>query len=74
MCNVKLDFPGFDETEVLNWVFKAYQFFYYYANPDNHQLTIVIVYLEKYVIPWYQMITRNNPFHSWIAFTYALEL
>lgn len=28
--NVKLDFPCFDGTEVLQWIFKAEQFFNYY--------------------------------------------
>ncbi|XP_058751457.1 uncharacterized protein LOC131624517 [Vicia villosa] len=72
--NVKLDFPRFDGTEVLNWIFKVEQFFDYYSTPDNQRLTIAAVHLDKDVVPWYQMITRNNPFRSWGAFTRALEL
>jgi len=26
------------------------------------------------VIPWFQMIAKNNPFESWICFTRSLEL
>jgi len=30
--------------------------------------------MEAEVIPWFQMIAKNNPFQSWIDFTRALEL
>jgi hypothetical protein len=71
--NVKLDFPRFDGTDVLQWIFKAEQFFNYYATPDDQRLTISSIHLDKGVVPWYQMLVRNQPFHSWIAFTRALE-
>ncbi|MCH95963.1 hypothetical protein A2U01_0016946, partial [Trifolium medium] len=72
--NVKLDFPRFDGSEVLNWIFKAEQFFEYYSTPDVHRLTIAAVHMEKDAVPWFQMMARNNPFQSWAAFTRALEL
>jgi hypothetical protein len=71
--NVKLDFPRFDGTDVLQWIFKAEQFFNYYATPDDQRLTIASIHLDKGVVPWYHMLVRNQPFHSWIAFTRALE-
>jgi hypothetical protein len=67
--NVKLDFPRFDGTDVLQWIFKAEQFFTYYATPDDQRLTIASIHLDKGVVPWYQMLVRNQPFHSWVAFT-----
>lgn len=72
--NIKLDFPRFDGSEILNWIFKAEQFFDYYATPDNHRLTIAAVHMEKDVVPWFQMISRNQPFQSWNMFTRALEM
>ncbi|XP_050907589.1 uncharacterized protein LOC127121009 [Lathyrus oleraceus] len=72
--NVKLDFPRFDGSDVLNWIFRSEQFFEYYATPDPQRLTIAAIHMEKDVVPWFQMMARNNPFQSWAAFTRALEL
>nr|KYP46454.1 Transposon Ty3-I Gag-Pol polyprotein [Cajanus cajan] len=72
--SVKLDFPRFDGSEVLQWIFKAEQFFSYYRTPDDQRLLIASIHLDKDVVPWYQMMIREHPFHSWIAFTRALEM
>nr|KYP73406.1 hypothetical protein KK1_006031 [Cajanus cajan] len=72
--NVKIDFPRFDGSDVLSWIFKAEQFFDFYDTPDEHRLTIAAVHLDKEVVPWFQMITRLQPFQSWRHFTKALEL
>ena len=74
MRNIKLDFPQFDGSEVMNWIFKAEQFFEFYDTPDHHRLTIAAVHMEKDVVPWFQMISRNQPFQSWTMFTRALEM
>jgi len=71
--NIKLDFPRFDGSNVLHWIFRAEQFFNYYNTPDEQRLTIASIHLDKDVVPWYQMQVRTNPFHSWIDFTRALE-
>lgn len=72
--NIKLDFPRFDGSDVLNWIFKAEQFFDYYGTPDTQRLIIAAVHMEKDVVPWFQMVSRNQPFQSWSLFTRALEL
>ena len=72
--NVKLDFPRFDGSDVLQWIFKAEQFFDYYKTPDEQRLLIASVHMDKDVVPWFQMQSRTNPFHTWIALTRALEL
>ncbi|XP_014519802.1 uncharacterized protein LOC106776848 [Vigna radiata var. radiata] len=72
--NVKIDFPRFDGSDVLQWIFKAEQFFEYYNTPDDQRLTIVAIRLDKEVVPWYQMMARTNPWVSWTGFTRALEL
>ncbi|WVZ18930.1 hypothetical protein V8G54_006252 [Vigna mungo] len=38
--NVKLDFPHCDGHNVLDWIFKAEQFFVYYANDEADRLSI----------------------------------
>ncbi|MCH87636.1 hypothetical protein A2U01_0008513 [Trifolium medium] len=58
----------------MDWIFKAEQFFDYYATPDCDRLIIASVHLDHDVVPWYQMIQKTNPFLSWSALTRALEL
>jgi hypothetical protein len=72
--SVKLDFPRFDGKNVMDWIFKAEQFFDYYATPDVDRLIIASVHLDHEVVPWYQMIQKNEPFTSWQQLTRALEL
>jgi len=72
--NVKLDFPRFNGSEVLQWIFKAEQFFDYYNTADAQRLTIAAIHMEKEVVPWFQMTNRSLPFQSWIDFTRVLEL
>ncbi|GJU68618.1 ty3-gypsy retrotransposon protein [Tanacetum coccineum] len=49
--HVKLDFPRFDGSDPLNWLFHAEQFFTYYETPDIQRLTIASVHFEGSVIP-----------------------
>lgn len=72
--NVKLDFPRFDGSDVLHWIFKAEQLFEFYSTPYAQGLTIAAVHMEKDVVPWFQMRARDNPFQSWLELTRALEL
>lgn len=72
--SVKLDFPKFDGKNVLNWIFKAEQFFDYHNTPDEDRLVIASVHLDHDVVPWFQMIQRSHPFRSWQEFTRALEM
>ena len=72
--NMKLDFPRFDGSEVLQWIFQAEQFFDYYNTSDTQCLTIAAIHMENEVVPWFQMTNQSTPFQSWIDFTRALEL
>jgi hypothetical protein len=71
---VKLDFPRFDGKNVLNWIFKAEQFFDYHNTSDVDRLVIASVHLDHDVVPWFQMIQRSHPFRSWHEFTRAIEM
>ncbi|MCH79786.1 hypothetical protein A2U01_0000542, partial [Trifolium medium] len=72
--NVRLEFPRFNGSDALAWIFKADQFFDYYRTPDPERLTIAAVHLDHAVVPWFQMIQRETPFRSWQEFTRAIEL
>lgn len=51
MRSVRLDFPKFDGSDPLNWLFRAEQFFAYYATQDSQRLTIAAVHFEGSVVP-----------------------
>jgi len=59
---------------VMDWIFKAGQFFDYYSTPDADRLLIASVHLDHDVVPWYQMMQKTYPLLSWPALTRALEL
>jgi len=71
--NVKLEFPKFNGSDVMAWIFKVEQYFDYYGTADEDRLTIVAIHMEQDVVPWFQMIQRTKPFMSWNALTRALE-
>ncbi|MCI28507.1 hypothetical protein A2U01_0049708, partial [Trifolium medium] len=72
--SVKLEFPRFDDSHALEWIFRANQFFDYCDTPDPERLTIASVHFDQTVIPWYQMLHRAHPFLSWQALSRAIEL
>jgi len=49
--NIKLDFPRFDGSKVLQWIFKAEQFFNYYNTSYAQRITISAIHMEKKVVP-----------------------
>jgi len=49
--NVKLDFPRFNGLNVLEWIFRAEQFFTFYNAPEEQRLTIAAIHMEAEVIP-----------------------
>ena len=50
---VHVDFPKFDGGDVLQWIFKADQFFEYYQIPDEQRITLASIHFEKEVVPWF---------------------
>ena len=74
MRHVKLDFPRFDGSNPLDWIFWAEQYFAYYHTPDVDRLTIASVNVEGVVIPWFQLLQRANQLPTWSALVTAIEL
>jgi len=44
--NIKLDFPWFNGSNVLEWIFKAKIYFTHYNTPDAQSHTIAIVHID----------------------------
>jgi len=71
--HVKLDFPRFDDSDPVNWLFCAEQFFAYYDTPDSQQLLIASVHFEGFVVPWFQMLHKVNQIPTRIELACAVE-
>lgn len=71
--HVKLDFPRFNGSDQLNWVFQAEQYFSYYDTPDLQRLTIAAVHFEGTVVPWFQMLQKTHQVPNWISLAKAIE-
>ncbi|KAF7807916.1 Transposon Ty3-I Gag-Pol polyprotein [Senna tora] len=72
--SVKLDFPRFDGSDPLYWIFRAENFFAYYKLTDEERLTIAAVNMEGMVVPWFQLMQKNHQVDSWQALSKAVEL
>ena len=70
---MKLDIPRFDGTETLGWIFKINQYFEYHNTPEKDRLTIASFYIEGRARAWFQYMTSNTQFTSWLAFLQALQ-
>ena len=53
MRKVKLDFPKFDSTDPLDWLYKDEQFFAYYHTLDADRLIIAAVHFQGLVVQWF---------------------
>lgn len=71
--SVKLDFPRFDGTDALHWIFKAEQYFKYYDIKDPQRVVIAAVHLEGDVLPWFQMLDKSGSVPNWFLFARAIE-
>lgn len=71
---VKLDFPKFNGNEPLYWLFRAEQFFAYYATPDDQRLIIASVNMEGSIIAWFQMLQKQQLIPTWAALAQAVEM
>ncbi|XP_028776266.1 uncharacterized protein LOC114733022 [Neltuma alba] len=70
---IKVDFPRFDGSDALNWIFKAEQYFKYYEMTDAQKLVIASVHMEGEVLPWFQMLERTGRVPTWYTLVKAVE-
>lgn len=57
--SVKLDFPRFEGTSVLQWIYQAERFFRYYGIDDANRLEIAGMHFDGPVVPWFQMLEKR---------------
>lgn len=70
---VRVDFPLFEGDEVLNWIFRAEQFFTYYRISDPYRLELASIHLDGPVVSWYQMLIKTGTVSCWADLVTALE-
>ena len=70
---VKIDFPRFDGSNPLDWIFNAEQYFSFYETSDGQKLVLASVHFDGDVVPWYQMLHRSHQLPTWNALTRAIE-
>ena len=71
--SMKLDFPKFDGSAPLNWLFHVEQFFALYQTPDAQRLAIAAIHMDGDAGPWFQMLQRTNLLPNWQALVHAIE-
>ncbi|XP_028802456.1 uncharacterized protein LOC114757550 [Neltuma alba] len=70
---IKVDFPHFDGSDALDWIFKAERYFKYFEIQDPQRLMIASVHLDGDVLPWFQMMEKSGRIPTWSIFAKAVE-
>ncbi|XP_028775639.1 uncharacterized protein LOC114732519 [Neltuma alba] len=70
---IKLDFPKFDGSDPMIWIFRAEQYFSYYETPDNQRVLVASVSFEGDVVPWFQMLQKTRVITNWLSLVKAIE-
>ncbi|KAL0423039.1 UNVERIFIED_CONTAM: Retrovirus-related Pol polyprotein from transposon.6 [Sesamum radiatum] len=69
----KLHMQPFDGS-VLDWVFQAEQYFFFYQIPPSQRLDVISFYMKGETLSWFKWMFTNRQLSSWEAFVRALEL
>jgi hypothetical protein len=51
--SVRINFPKFDGSDPVGWIYKANKFFYFHRNPYNEMLMLAYIHMEGKAIVWY---------------------
>lgn len=70
---MRVDFPRFEGIDVLQWIYKAEQYFEYYRIDEEERLQLDVIYFDRPVVPWYQMLKKSGILTSWTTLVKALE-
>lgn len=70
----RIEFPRFDFTEPLDWIYKAERYFEFYQIPPYQRLILASIHMDGPALPWFQWHHKTHQFHSWEEFTRTLEI
>ncbi|BBH02927.1 transposable element gene [Prunus dulcis] len=69
---VKIEFPRFsDGDDPIEWIYKAEQYFDYFAVPSEKQVKMVSFHLDSEALQWYQWEECASSLSKWEDFTRA---
>ena len=58
---------------MMEWIFKAENFFTYHNTPDASRVDIASMHFDKDVVAWFQMLQKLSLVSTWSELTRALE-
>jgi hypothetical protein len=70
--SVRINFPKFDGSDHVGWIYKANNFFYFHRTPYNQMLMLASIHMEGKALVWYQDINMAGALLNWEVFTHAL--
>lgn len=70
--SIHVDFPRFQGTDVLNWIYKAETYFHYYQTPNEERVEHASIHFHGPVIPWFQMMRKTETVTNWADLIHAL--
>ncbi|XP_073300538.1 uncharacterized protein [Primulina huaijiensis] len=71
--STRIDFPRFDGTEPLDWIYKAERYFEFYQVPPYQRLLLASIHMDGPALPWFQWQHKTHQFESWEGFIRILE-
>ncbi|VFQ88166.1 unnamed protein product [Cuscuta campestris] len=74
MSKLKLEIPKTDGSDPLGWLFKAHEYFVFYAVPDEARLPAISMMLEGPALDWFRWRHRNGLLTSWADFVNQFKL
>ncbi|VFQ96036.1 unnamed protein product [Cuscuta campestris] len=74
LSKLKLEMPKTDGSDPLGWLFKAHEFFVFYAVPEESRLAAVSLMLEGPALDWFRWRQRNYLLRSWGDFITKFKL
>ncbi|XP_016186033.1 uncharacterized protein LOC107627725 [Arachis ipaensis] len=69
---IKAELPIFDGDRVEEWVFKAREYFEWYAVPEDMRVRMISFHLTGPAYAWYRWGVNNNIRYTWDSFLEAL--
>lgn len=71
---IHLDFPHFNRSNPVAWVFKATWYFEFHQTAPNQRLLMASYHLEDVALIWYKDAVDGRQFSGWDSFVKALLL
>ena len=72
LSGCRLEFPRFNRTDPLGWLYRTEQFFLNQQTPTSQRLLMTSYHVEGKTLQWFRWMDINNVVLSWDEFANAL--